>query len=693
MLAGQHWAVYNPWLQKFLDVTQWMTDDERRWRQRPVINRVLYWYILTHARLTENPPILTFQPSSGDRFDAELAEVADVLFKTKWRETQMNEVIDRLMAWMIPGGRAHLMTVVDPRKGPLKSARGPAMLTLLGPDGMPIPDEMGQPIERMVPNVPFAPDPNTGDFMPQAQLTTEGPVNFGDAFTEHEGDIRVDVLSCLEVRGQWGPAPWHEKSWHMVRSFLTPDEIWELFAIHCEPDQKVDGPDDPGYLSRLLFGTGFFGAASAKPGSEFATSPVHESFCEVFSLWQRPCSYPGMEETDEKPGGRLLITTASKVLRDSQRPFRFASASPIRTFDFVKVMGRPSGTSPQEMLNPINRAINRQASQILEHSNLVSNPIMLVDQGSGLSNVEITNKPGARYEVTRRPGIAPVEFIPPPPLGRDVYNAQKIMLEELEKLGNVEGAEGEPPTTDPSGKLIKELRYNSDRFLGSTARRIVEELARMADDWIVIFGRIYSEERVIEYAGEDSIPRTVSVYPELFKTGKVNVVADVESMLPESRSERIGRVNQMYQLGAFGPPGDPRAVAKWLEMARFPHLARTAWPGGVHVVTARQENGKLVRGEPAQSIPVFQWYDHNVHMMVHEEFMAAPEYLRLDPMIQEQFVAHRMMHQQALAAQQLEALKQALTMQQLAGPGGNGGAPANGGPPAPPQPAAAGAAA
>lgn len=682
MLAGQHWSEYNPYLQKFLDVTRWMTDDERRWRARPVVNRVLYWYILTHARLTENPPILTFLPSTGDRFDAELAEVADTIFKTKWREVQMLEVIDRLMAWMIPSGRAHLMTVVDPRRGALKAARGPAMLQLLGADGLPISSPDGQPIQRLVPDVPYAPDPDNQDaWVPQAQLTEAGLMT-GTAYTEREGDIRVDVMSCLEVRGQWGPQPWHEKSWHETRSFLTPEEIYELFGVEVMPERVFDNAEEPGYLSRLLFGTGFFGAASNKPGSEFASANVQEGYCEVLSLWQRPCSFPGMEEDDLKAGGRLLVTTRQKVLRDSQRPFRFKSASSVRTFDFTKVMGRPSGTSPQEMLNPINRAINRHVASVQEHSNLVSNPIALIDQGSGLQNVEFTNKPGAQYVANRRQGIPAIEFVPPPNLGRDVYNAFEMLTKELEKLGNVEGAEGSPPTLDPSGKLVKELRYNSDRFLGSTSRRMVEEIARMADDWIVIFGKLYTEEKVIEYAGEDSIPRTINVYPELFREGSVNVVADVESMLPESRSERIGRVNQMYQLGAFGQPGDPRATQKWLEMARFPHLSRTAWPGGIHVVTAQQENGKLVRGEQAAAIPVFPWYDQQVHLAVHEDYMASPEFLRLDPAVQQEFVIHRQMHLQAFAAQQVEAMKQQAMMQRITGvtPGaGAGGAP--GGPP------------
>jgi len=671
MLAGKHWSVYNPWLQKFLDITEWMTDEEKRWRQRPVINRVLYWYILTHSRLTENPPIITFLPSTGDAEDAALAEVADTIFKTRWRDVGMQEVIDRLMAWMIPGGRAHLMSVFDPRKGPLVTYEQPAALSLVGPDGQPVMHpETGQPIQRSFDKVPFDAQGN-----PLAQLTQDGlqPILGPDGqpqqpHSEREGDLRVDVLSCLEVRGTWGPQPWHEKPTHMVRSFLSPEEIGDLFGVEVQADAAGGGQDDPGYLRRLLFGSGFFGAASARTGAELDARSESEGFVEVLSIWQRPCEFEGMEESQDSNGGRLTVVTKDRVLRDGARPFRFKSASSVRTFDFVNVMGRPSGTSPQEMLNPINRAANRMMANILEHGNLVSNPIALLDQHSGLQNAEFTNKPGARYTVTRRPGIPAMEWMPPPNLGRDVYNAYTQLFSELEKLGNVEGAEGTPPAADSSGKLVQELRYNSDRFLGSTSRRTVEELGRMADDWITIFGQVWNIEKVIEYAGEDTIPRTISVYPELFKEGKVHVVPDVESMLPESRSERISRVNQMYQMGAFGMPGSPPAVQKWLEMARFPHLARSAWPGGVHVTTAQQENGKMVRGQPADAIPIYEWYDSAVHLQVHDQFMASPDFLKFPPQVQEQFVIHRTLHVQALQAQQMQAAMQQAELQKILQP-------------------------
>ncbi|MCK5650480.1 MAG: hypothetical protein KAJ42_03840, partial [Gemmatimonadetes bacterium] len=67
MLAGQQWAMYSRLLGRFVDISHFFTDRERKWRQRPVFNNLLRWFMLIHARLTENPPVVGFQPGTGDK--------------------------------------------------------------------------------------------------------------------------------------------------------------------------------------------------------------------------------------------------------------------------------------------------------------------------------------------------------------------------------------------------------------------------------------------------------------------------------------------------------------------------------------------------------------------------------------------------------------------------------------------------
>lgn len=671
MLAGQQWIFWSDLLGKFVDITKLLSDDERRWRQRPVVNRLMYWYMLMHARMTENPPVVAFQPASADRSDALLAETMDVVCKTLWNEVGMLEITDRLMSWLIPSGRAYLKSRIDPLRGEVREWMGPAVLEVVDP-------ETGEPTgeERYVDNVPYRPGEDGGDAVPDATAYADGSLDMGEPHREYEGGIRVDVLSCLEVRGAWGPDPWHEKSWHIHRVYLPVEEVEATFGVKVEADSWGYETDGAGELERMLFGTGFFGAVENKPT---ANAPHRDKkgggrVC-VYEVWCRPSTATqGMMETSESAGGRLLIVTKSgKVLRDGPRPARFRYTSPIQAFGFVNLPGRPHETSPQEMLNPIQRTMNRGWAQILEHRNLSTNPIGVVDSASGINEGQVVNRAGVMLHANKRQGVAPLEYVAPPPLSADVWRTQDQLAHEFETLGNVTGAEGASPTQDASGELVKELRFNSDRFIGPAVRRATFAFARVVEDWIALLPTIWDQKKILTYAGEDQVLRTITVLPDMWK-GKVHVVPEIESMLPEGRGERQARVRQMYAEGIFGPPGTPEAIKVYLDLIRFPHLGRAVAPGGVHRVTATQENGRLVQGEPAQGIPVLEWYAHDVHLLVHFEFMASPEYLRLPVQVQREFYLHTEAHKVAIqqmmmeqAAQQMGAQAGMLGMQAAAG--------------------------
>jgi len=642
MLAGQHWTVFNNRIGRFVDVTQWMTDEERRWRQRPVFNRLLIWFILTHARMTENPPILTFTPGP-DRIDAELAATEDILWKTKWREVGMSEVWDRASAWLIPSGTVYTRSRLDLEKGELRDRVARTQLPMMGPEGEPMMDEYGSAqMSDEMNNVPL-----DEDFNPLMQMTPDGPMTTGEAHQDRTGDLTVDVFSALQVRGEWSPKPWHEKRWHMVRTFLSPAEIWEHWGVDASGEATTT-PDGTGRLERLLFGKGFFGAADAFFGSDFAQAQMPEQLVEVFELWHRPANYPkaqGMRETKQSPGGRLLINTRTKVLFDDARPVRFKYTSPIRKYTFVNLPGRPGGGStPQEAMNGAQRSYNRGWAQILEYRNLCTNPKGVLDSQSGLEESEITNEPGVWHVATRRQGVPAMEFIAPPPLGQDVYQTQALLLNEITDIGALAGTEGDAPTEDASGELVKELRFNSDRFLGPTMRRTVEEMSRMGEDWMAMMPLIFDQEELLSYAGDDNVARTITVMPEMFEEGKVNVIPDIESMLPEGRGERQKNIATLYVQGLFGMPGTPDAIKRFFELSSFPHIDRAKKFGGIDRITADQENGQLLQGADPREVAVLEWYDDGIHLMQHEEFMKSPEFLKQPLQIQKAFEFHRQMH-------------------------------------------------
>lgn len=688
-LAGQQWSIYHPVLGVWMDVTDWMTEEEKRWRVRPIVNRMLPWYILQHARATENPPIITFLPGP-DRIDAQLAEVLDVANKSLWREMGMDDVNDRMMGWVLAAGRAHIMPTIDLQGGEMRPWIGAEMLPVVDAYDQPVPDGQGGQAQAFMEGVPFGPDG-----APLAKARQVAPqqvelVPLGEPHAEPEGTIKTIVLSPLQVRRTWGPQAWHQSRRHFARLFLTPEEVWEQFQVDCQADVKGNATDVT-ELERVLFGTGFYGAINMGLNNTQTADANTEGYCEVTVMYEAPGPIEGMMKGEGKPGGRYLAATRNQILFDGPRPAAYPYTSPIHTFEFVRLPGRQNGTTPAEILVPIQRSLNQNDARIGEHCNLVTNPKGVIDAQAGLKPGAFTNRPGDNYVVNRRPGVPAIEYVAPPPLGEDVYRLREMLMRDFAELGNLVVTQPDNITDSSSGELIKELRFNEDRYLGPTMRRAVMEYGRFAETLRCLQGMVWDQEKVIQYAGEDNIARVITVSPMLYEKGKVNVVPDMESMLPEGRGERQKQVYAMYMDGLLGMPGSPEALSKFYEVAHFPHLGRTVKPGGVHTITAQQHLGRLLQGEDPRTIPVYEWYDELAHLAVFVNYMASPEFEKTDPMIQEALVFHYRALQLSGAMKQQKALAAAAAQQQLLNPQPpNGGAPGKSGAGASSKPTTAG---
>lgn len=689
MLCSQQWNVWHQTLGRFFDTSEWMSTEEKAWRKLPVINKLLRWFTVTHARLTENPPILTFLPGP-DRIDAQAAEVLDTLIKLDWRNAGMEAVHDELMMWLVVAGRAHAISRIDLNLGEWRPMIADAPLQIVGPDGLPLQDEMGKP--RMtpapVPNVPL-----NADGTPNAFMHLSGQVEKREPHWERSGGIAVDAYSPLQVRGQWGPQLWHRKQWHTVQRFLTPEQVYETWGVEAEPDLADQSMANVALLERVLYGAGFYGAALGRTGAGAVNDRVKGPLCTVYQRWQAPIPYQeGLEgtwaepmiQTPDHPGGRESVWTPKTEIYDGPRKVAWPNVSPVRCFDFVRIPGRPSGTTPLEILNGPQRSYNFSRQQVMEQGALFGNPPVVVDEEFGLQPGSMTNQPGKVYTGRKRQGIKAIEFLETAPVTSDVIRNIEFSANEIDELGGLRGTEGAAPTEDASGELVKELRFNADRLLGATARRNVGEYGRMADDWRALYPLIFDAEQVIAVNGEDNLATTLTVLPTLFKEGHVNIVPDVESMLPEGRGEKQARAYRLWMDGFWGDPRSEAAREIYAEQSRFPHYGRMAQPGGIDRVTAQQENGKILAGDFDQ--PVLEWYDHAIHLVVHERFMKSPEFLKQPEMVQQAFAFHRIIHLEFLQAMMEQNMMMGGGQGLPAGgvPNGNPGSPgdlAGGGPP------------
>jgi hypothetical protein len=521
MLAGRQWDVWSDVQGQFVDPLVYLEPDERRWRQRPVIDYLSRGYQLALAKLTESPPVISFLPATSDREDAMLAETADTIVKTVAQQADMDALRATYMGWAWTAGHAYLKSrvVYDGEEQPIV---GPAVLP--GPEGQEIVaprvpyDAQGNPLAKLVgamggvegresdvsgavSAIPEGAEAVGSDVPPDmdgALVDAYGDVpsdyGYGDfgyeatgeAATRRKARIVVDVLTPVEVRTEWRVCPIQEKRWIIHRTYLTRGEIEERYGIALDPNalttsKGADGAAADkggangssvrggGYLERLKLAAGHFGAVSQKMTADNTSgvsgaAEAGDGLLAVDEMWEKPCP----EYTD----GRLLVVlpALSRVLLDGPRPFQTVGAGPFREIACLRKPGRMFPSTPLEMAVPLQKALNRTAAHIMEHTARCANPKLIVDAASGIDPADLTNKPGQILEANLANGTA-MMYVAPAALGTDVYRMRDWLREELVATLNIAGSEGTTPTADASGELVEQLRYNADRAIASHRAR------------------------------------------------------------------------------------------------------------------------------------------------------------------------------------------------------------------------------
>lgn len=666
-IAGRHWDVYIPALQRFENLRLNESGGEAESRQRPVFNWVGLWYMLTLAKSTENPPLFSFLPATEDRADHQLAEIFDPVHKYLWDELDVPHTIKLWMMWVVSSGRGILRSGWDPDAGDGEELTGPARIPLLDERGDIIVGPDGQPIIETVPDVPYQGIENdAGELqaVPMIEARPGGDFEItGSGMAIPPGQIELETISPIGVRTSGEPAEFHEKAWHTERSSMHVDEIKERFGVEIEPTSDSQGESN--FIDRLFFGIGTIGGAMHRQHTA-GINRRKEGFVDVYRMLEAPRT-----DVPQLQDGRELIVAGDKVLMDEPR--EHPERKEYFALDFLDLPGRPIGKTPLEDMIPVQKAYNRGWGQILGWRDLLGNPMWIVDTLSGVQSVK--NIPGSTLRVRMRPGVDnPIQTADVADIPQAAFEIMDRLKGELQDLGSLHegGSTGAVVNAGESGEYRKQLTYLDDRYLGPMLNRATEVLGYVLESWQPLLRDKWTDDRMVRVAGDSSVVRFQAVRAEMFK-GRINVKPVPESMFPEGRDARQARLDQWLQQGIIGPE-------TYRDLYRHPHLGRALKPGGVHGDMANKEHSQMLQG--IQVAPI-EAHDHEIHLAIHQEFRASPEYLDLPPSIQALFElhvqAHKIIMKRQMAQARAMAAEEAVDQAQVQGEVANRVAAAAGG--------------
>jgi hypothetical protein len=371
---------------------------------------------------------------------------------------------------------------LEPRDGTSRSSASPTRCRTTD----------GNPLAQLVPD----PDPDDpGEY---------GYDVTGEPYEDLEGMPQVDALCPLRCARSGASTSRGATSVDRARVVPHAEQVERALRRHVRArslsSRRRAGP---GYLERMLFGTGYFGAARrSRVAASTTTDARARGLRPRLTMWEKPI--PATRRRRRTRSRRRPLARRRAGVEEGAlgfaRPFATECAGPIRRVasstsrPAVRLDAAREDGAAAEAAQP-DRGADRRAHQPLH------DPVLLVHELAGIDDDEWVARPGdGDHARLQRPGPAG-EWLAPPPLSADVWKHKADVREQLFVIGSMHGQSVAAPTANASGELVEQLRFNADRPLAPLTRSLAIAMADVAEDVLAILPTIWTEEKIIAYAG------------------------------------------------------------------------------------------------------------------------------------------------------------------------------------------------
>ncbi|AFU12940.1 Phage protein [Bacillus thuringiensis MC28] len=615
---GNQWLVWNPTSKKMI------TAPLENGEQRITVNQIRPRMMVKLAKQIKNRVKFDVIPDSNDETRIEIAKAASKFLKYWWEQTGMDRKTRDI--FLNNGIKGWCATKVY------------------------FDAETGQ------------------DITPQ-----EGEIGFEEDMQNlYTGEIRCRICDPLTVYIDPAAEMDEEIRWIVERKPRDIDYIKERYGKDVAADENV----------------GFAATFDVTPQNGCnSTSKKRPNMAMVDEMWIKPCG--------THPNG-LKVTIAGGQLLDMDDN---AGDIPFFIFGDIPIPGSVKAEAFIKDMLPIQREINIIRSMFATHARKMGNSMWLVPMGSSVDEDEITNEEGGILHYTPIEGARP-ERVPPPDIPSfydRILNNHDADIDDLS--GAREISQGRLPAGLDTYSGLSLMVEQENEKLAVSSQNYEYGMKRLLQRVLMLMKKHYTEERMARILGPDNDIELVSFTGSDLSGGEdINIIQG--SSLPEMKSAQQDRIMTMWDKGAIvkkdGSP-DTQAFLKLMGMGdsnelfemqqldenkakmenkQFQQIAQQPESlQALQLYTMQQQQfqdqvqAMQVQGvDPMQAgmqppqLPlvtpqVRDFYDHDVHVYIHNSFRKSSLYDELPPEVQQLVDEHVQQHMEALNAP-MEADKQ-----------------------------------
>ncbi len=601
---------------------------------RITVNRIEPIIRTEIAKTTSGQPSASVVPASNDEDDLLAANAAEQVWQAIYEKNRFQtDVLQPAEFWRAITGNAFIKTLWDPS------------ITIK------------EPVTDM--------DPLSGEKVVRQE-------------TAGRGDVKHEVVSPFHL---FVPDLAQEKleDQPYIFNVFTKSEVWvkQMFGNVLPKDftpTKVTASDiEDAALMDLR------GVDNARPDSVL-----------VIEMWAKPgaCKY--------LPKGGLVTIVDDEIVQYSDTGIPYAHGE----YPFAHLHGIQNGKfyrrSVIKSLIPLQREYNRVRSQIIHAKNLMAKPQMMYQDGS-VDPRKITAKAGIWIPV--RPGFQYPTPVPIQPLPNYVLQEVQQLAVDFEDIsGQHQISKGASAPGVTAATAIAYLGERDDAYLTTIFNSIEAALEKVARQSLSLFVQYVDTPRLIKTVGSDGSFDAMMLSGADIASG-TDIRVESGSALPTSKAARQSLITEWMKMG-FISPNDGLRVLEMGMLKQYYNLikidenaaqrenlsmkkldeekiqqaameyAQKVQAGDPSIMTQDPMTGEMIPAPQPPVIEVHDWDNHAVHVEVHNRFRKSQTFELLPDAVKEEFQKHIALHQQALQAQQMQAMMMGAQPQQELGQDG-----------------------
>lgn len=354
-------------------------------------------------------------------------------------------------------------------------------------------------------------------------------------------------------------------------------------------EQKANGgmfardPAGPATLVTSTYGVQpliNYGTSGIGDSSGAGTSA--EQWCDLYEVWYRDHSMVtetlpiqvGIDPNSGQP--QVVMHTITKKRYPNGRVFHYSGGVclddgpapqlkwPYVKFTFNPLPGEFYGQGAMEILRDLQTELDKRRSDLVNHANLMSNAVWIIDRGSQVDPRMLSNEPGLVIEKNQGTECRRES---PMQLPNWMLQAVDMTIRDMrEVIGVPATASGSVPRGVRSGsgfEAAQSIANTRINLLGLLMKGSIEDMAVI---FIALFQQKYTKPRMIRLMGSTGRPYFVP-FDQQAARGMWDIEVEVDSMSAFMRSARAQQAIQLYQLQAL----DKRAL---LEGVQWPDRER-----------------------------------------------------------------------------------------------------------------------